>query len=117
MEQIKHLLFFEPHNMLVSGATNCGKTFFILELLEQEYRNEFDNIVIFCPTYFYNNTYNKNFIYENKNVIIINPKSVEKDLNSILKFAIETYKGSNTLFIIDDCANLHDAKKKGIRTM
>jgi hypothetical protein len=112
MKKIEDLLIFEPHNMLVSGVTNCGKTHFILKLLETEYKNKFENIVLFCPTYFYNTTYNKNWIYGDKNVIIINPKAVEKDLNTILKFAIETFKGSNTLFIIDDCANLHDAKKK-----
>jgi hypothetical protein len=82
-------LIFEPH---VSGVTNCGKTHFILDSLETEYRKKLENIVLFCPTYFYNTTTNKNWIYEDKNVIIINPNAVEKNLNKILKYAIETYK-------------------------
>jgi hypothetical protein len=40
MKKIGDLLIFEPHNMLVSSVTNCGKTHFILELLETEYRNK-----------------------------------------------------------------------------
>jgi hypothetical protein len=44
-------------------------------------------------------------------VIIINPESVKNNLDAVLKEAEDVFKGSNTLFIIDDCANLQDAKK------
>jgi NADH dehydrogenase FAD-containing subunit len=45
-------------------------------------------------------------------VIIINPESVKNNLDAVLKVAEDVSKESNTLFIIGDCANLHDAKKK-----
>jgi len=108
-EQVLYLK--EPHNMLISGITNCGKTHFVLDLLENEYKDYFDNIVLFCPTYLSNETYDRPFIKKDK-VIILPPNVVKEDLDSCLKIATETYKGSNTLFLIDDCANLHDFKKK-----
>ena len=32
------------------GQTGCGKTRLVLDLIEKEYNNHFDNIVIICPT-------------------------------------------------------------------
>jgi len=112
MGKIHNLLLNKPHNMLISGVTNCGKTHFVLDLLENEYRHKFDNIVIFCPTYFFNTTYDRKWIYTDKKVFIINPVAVENYLDNVLQFVRETFKGSNTLFVIDDCANLQDSKKK-----
>jgi len=109
---INNLLLYEPHNMLISGVTNSGKTHFILDLLENEYRHKFDYIVILCPTYFNNTTYDRKWIYTDKKVLILNPSAIERSLDLPLYFARETFKDSNTLFIIDDCANLHDTKKK-----
>ena len=109
---MKKLLLFEPHNMLISGITNCGKTHFILDLLEQEYIGHFDFIVLFCPTFFMNKTYNRKWIFKDNNFIVINPESVKCHLNQVISFVSETYKGLNTLFIIDDCANLQDSKRK-----
>lgn len=106
----KELFIFKPHNMLVSGVTNCGKTYFILELLETVYKNYFDYIVLFCPTYESNSTYNRDSIIKNKRFVILNPRSVKSNLDNCISIAIETYKNTNTLFIIDDCANLHDSK-------
>ena len=48
---MEKLLLFKPHNMLISGVTNCGKTHFILDLLEKYYFKKFNYIVIFCPTF------------------------------------------------------------------
>ena len=44
----------KPHCAIICGATECGKTKYILDLLETEYFNYFDYIVIFCPTFKYN---------------------------------------------------------------
>jgi len=98
--------------MLICGITNCGKTHFALDLIEKYYLLHFENIVIFCPTYFNNTTYNRKWIYNDKNVYIINPGAVETDLDVVLKFATMTFSRSKTLLIIDDCANLRDTTKK-----
>ena len=39
------------------GQTGCGKTRLVLNLIEKEYNNHFDNIVIICSTLQKNDTY------------------------------------------------------------
>ena len=46
----------EPHTALFIAPTGVGKTHLALSLLENEYRNFFDFIVIVCPTLRYNST-------------------------------------------------------------
>jgi len=58
-----------PFNMLISGITGCGKTHFVPDLLENKYRSKFDHIIMACPTFYYNKTYNRPFIYYDFNVI------------------------------------------------
>ena len=41
----------EPHTALFVAPTGVGKTHLALSLLETEYRNHFDFIVIICPTF------------------------------------------------------------------
>ena len=48
--------------MLISGITNCGKSHYVLDLIEKYYKNKFDYIVIYCPTFLVNKTYNRNFL-------------------------------------------------------
>ena len=38
------------HSANICGATGCGKTEFVLDLLETEYKDFFDHIVIVCPS-------------------------------------------------------------------
>jgi len=106
------MYLYEAHNMLISGVTNCGKTHFVLDLLDNEYKDYFDNIVLFCPTYNTNKTYENRKCVKSKKFTVLNPDYVKNNFDVILKLAIETYKNSNTLFLIDDCANLHEMKKK-----
>ena len=47
----------EPHTALFVAPTGVGKTHLALNLLESEYRNHFDFIVIICPTLEHNETY------------------------------------------------------------
>ena len=47
----------EPHTALFVAPAGVGKTHLALSLLETEYRNHFDFIVIICPTLRYNSTY------------------------------------------------------------
>ena len=39
------------------GVTACGKTEFLLQLLETVYKNHFEFIMILCPTILDNKTY------------------------------------------------------------
>ena len=111
-EEFKKFFIFQPHNMIISGATNCGKTYFVLDLLETVYKDHFENIVIFCPTFMPNKTYDRKWIFKDKKVYIIDPNFVKQNLNLSISFCLEIFKGSKTLFLIDDCANLQDSKRK-----
>ena len=98
-----------PFNMLISGITNCGKTHYALDLIENAQSAQvFDYIVIYCSTYLVNETYDRKFIYDNKYVIVI----TDDNLDELLEKNMEFFSGSRTLFLIDDCANLHDSKMK-----
>ena len=47
----------EPHTALLVAPTGVGKTHLALNLLENEYRNHFDFIVIICPMLKHNEMY------------------------------------------------------------
>ena len=44
-----------PHSPMFVGATNVGKTEYLLRTPETEYKNHFEFIVIICPTILDNN--------------------------------------------------------------
>ena len=54
---INKMFMKEPHTALFVAPTGVRKTHLALSLLETEYRNHFDFIVIICPTLRYNSTY------------------------------------------------------------
>ncbi|CAC5385963.1 unnamed protein product [Mytilus coruscus] len=68
-----------PHCAIICGQTGCGKTEFVLDLLEKEYCHVFKHIVILCPTIQWNKAYkNREWIgdvrnQKTKNLIIVNP--------------------------------------------
>ena len=55
------------------GAMNVGKTEYLLKILETEYKNHFEFIVIMCPTISINNkTYlSRKWIFNDNNVFIV----------------------------------------------
>ena len=90
----------EPHTALFVAPTGVGKTHLALDLLENEYRNHFDFIVIICPTLEHNETYkSRGWVWNDPDVIPIEP-------DNNLYYLIEKYSkllaGSKTLFLIDD---------------
>ena len=114
MEPLKY-----PHCAIICGQTGCGKTEFVLDLLEGEYRGVFEHIVILCPTIQWNKAYkNREWIGDvkkpkNKNVIIVNPViNGEEKLQELLRSFFNKYAGSPTLYIIDDCSAIKELTKK-----
>ena len=109
-----------PFNMLISGITNCGKTHYALDLIESIQLGSvirdcqaFDYIVIYCPTYLVNETYDRKFIYDDKDVIVVTDDNLDEMLEKNMEFFSGSVRdGPSTLFLIDDCANLHDSKMK-----
>ena len=93
-----------PHSEMFLGATNVGMTEYLLRILETEYKNHFEFIVIMCPTILDNNnkTYlSRNLTFNDNNVFIV--CDAEGKLNEWIKLFKSTLKFRQTLFIIDDC--------------
>ena len=100
-----------PHSAMFVGVMACGKTEFLLKLLETVYRNHFEFIVILCPTILDNKTYlSRKWILDDKNVFIM--WEVEGKLNEWIRLFKNMLKGHHTLLIIDDCLAEGEINKK-----
>ena len=90
----------EPHTALFVAPTGVGKTHLALSLLETEYRNHFDFIVIICPTLRYNSTYkNRSWVWNDPDVIPTEPRN---NLYYLIEKISNLLTGDKTLFLIDD---------------
>ena len=71
-----------------------------LNLLENEYRNHFDFIVIICPTLAHNETHkSRGWDWTDPHIIPIEPGN---QLYYLIKKISNLLAGSKTLFLIDD---------------
>ena len=100
-----------PPNAMFVGVTVCGKTEFLLRLLETKYKNHFEFIVILCPTILDNKTYlSRKWIVDDKNIVIV--CDLEGKLNEWINLFKNTLKGYQTLLNIDDCSAEDQINKK-----
>ena len=90
----------EPHTALFIAPTGVGKTHLALSLLETEYGNNFDFIVIICPTLRYNSAYkSRSWVWNDPDVILIEPGN---NLYYLIEKISNLLAGDKTLFLIDD---------------
>ena len=90
----------EPHTALFVAPTGVGKTHLALSLLETEYRNHFNFIVIICRTLRFNSTYkNRSWVWNDPNVIPIEPGN---NLYYLIEKISNLLAGGKTLFLTDD---------------
>ena len=90
----------ELHTALFVAPTGVGKTHLALNLLESEYRNHFDFIIIICPTLAHNKTYKgQGWVWTDPEVIPIEPGN---QLYYLIEKISNLLAGSKTLFLIDD---------------
>ena len=101
-----------PHCAMFVGAMNVSETECLLRILETGYKNNFEFIVIMCPTILDNKkTYiSRKWIFNDKNVFIV--YDVEGKLNEWIKLFRNTLKFHQTLFNIDDCSAEGEINKK-----
>ena len=90
----------ELHTTLFVAPTGVGKSHLALSLLETEYSNHFDFIVIICPTLRYNSTYkNRSWVWNDPDISPIEPGN---QLYYLTEKISNLLPGNKTLFLIDD---------------
>ena len=90
----------EPHTALFVAPTGVGKMHLALNLLESEYRNHVNFIIIICPTLAHKETYNsRSWGWNDPEVILIEPGN---QLYYLIKKISNLLTGSKTLFLTDD---------------
>ena len=90
----------EPHTALFVAPTGIGKMHLALNLLENEYRNHFDFIVIICPTLAHNEMYkSRGWVWNDPEVILEEPGN---QLYYLIEKISKLLAGSKILFLIDD---------------
>ena len=96
--------------MLIVGMTACGKTYYLLKMLEEKYRGIFNYIFFVCPTFSGNKTYSDWKFLKDDDVVVIpcEHDDVEFFLDVIKNFA----KGTNSLIVLDDCASSQSVKNR-----
>ena len=100
----------DPHSAIICGQTGCGKTVFILDLLEATYNGIFRHIVILCPTVRHNMTYqNRLWIWADPEVYVVDPG---ERLHDYLRAFYQLFQGEPTLYIVDDCSATKALTKK-----
>ena len=99
-----------PFNMIIVGMTNCGKTHYLLKMLEKDFKNHFDYILLVCPTLTWNKTCQGWKYIKDEDLIPIECEQDEVD--KVLHIVSAIYRGTNTLIILDDCASGQNVKNR-----
>ena len=86
----------EPFDMLIVGMIACGKTKYLIDMLEKDYKH-------ICPTFRYNKTYQEWKYKHDPDFLAI--QCDQDQVNIILEHVSDVYKGINSLVIIDHCAS------------
>ena len=87
----------EPHTALFVAPTGVGKTHLVLNLLENEYRNHFNFIVIICPTLEHNETYkSRGWVWNDPDVIQI---EMDNNLYYLIEKISKLLTASKTPFL------------------
>ena len=90
----------EPHTALFIAPTGARKTHLALDLLEKEYKNYFDFIIIICPTLKHNETYkSRKWVWTDPEIILIEPGNSQ---NGWIEKIGNLLAGSKTLSLIND---------------
>ena len=100
--------------LMIVGATNCGQTSFLVDILSHEFLQKFDYIFLVCPTFAHNKTYD-GFAENDRGFFVIIPE--QNQINDFLKLISFAFEGTNTLIILDDCAASKDVKKRQMNSL
>ena len=106
----------EPFRMIIDGRSNCGKTRLLIELLKEFRQREiFDKIIIICPTFLTNKTYqSEEFIFKDTNILVVDCDfdDVEQYIKISRCFINSKPNIENALIIFDDIVCSEDILKR-----
>ena len=106
--------------MIIDGKSNCGKTKLLIELLKEfRERETFDNIIIICPTFPKNKTYqNEQFIFGDANILVCDCGFVDVEQYIKISRCFINSKPSieNALIIFDDIVCSEDFLKRRVKS-
>ena len=102
-----------PHNAIICGRTNSGKTYHVLNMVREYYLSKFDYIFIICPTFGDNKTYDSNRHPWLSRCKVITDGSLVQNLENLIKRHSKggDLSGKKSLIIIDDCSAEKDLNK------
>ena len=99
-----------PFNMIIVGKIGCGKTKYLLDMLERDHMSHFQYIFLICPT-FENNTTYREWKHESDEDYIVIPCD-QDHVEHWLKYVVQNFKDTNSLIILDDCASGKSVKSR-----
>lgn len=91
-----------PFNLTIVGMTNCGKTYYLLEMLEKDFFRHFERMYLICSTYEWNKTYQNWKYNQDPDFVVI--QCSQDEVERYLSLVWSVAKGTNSLIILDDCA-------------
>ena len=107
----------KPFYMLVIGSTGSGKTRFLQEFLEKNYKGHFNSIFLVCPTFFKNETW-LDWRYKDDPKFYPLPCAF-RDVEDYLRPCVEAGReygsardGNKNLLVLDDVASCDAVKKR-----
>ena len=92
----------KPFFGLITGYSGCGKTYFLLQLLEKEFKGFFSHVYLICPTVYRNKSYLGWKYFKDPKFYPIDCES--SNFEEFLSIARNESKDSNTLILVNDCA-------------
>ena len=93
----------KSHTSIFIGQTGCGKTHLVLDLIENQYNDHFNYIIIISPTLRDNATYlSRNWIKNDDKVWLVDPKNSHYQWIQKLSEFLRYIEFLEVLFIIDD---------------
>ena len=93
----------KSHTSIFIGQTGCGKTHLVLDLIEKQYNDHFNYIIIISPTLRDNATYlSRNWIKNDDKVWLVDPKNSHYQWIQKLSEFLRYIEFLEVLFIIDD---------------
>ena len=94
-----------PFNMYI-----VGKTFTLLNILEEEFLHQFTYIFLICPTYQENKTYQEWKYKDDPKFIVLDVS--QDDVKTYLSIISKNYRNTNSLIILDDYASCQSVKSR-----